>query len=257
MVDSTTVLWGQTLAYTFYVLVLMAVMAWFALRVTRPGGQEGIKPAVFYGFVAFLTVCGVSLHFITYSTIPWAPVDLNRSGIRPDREFTITAEQHTFTLPAETLAVNCRETVRFNVVSKDLTYGFGLFREDNSMVFQMQVLPGHATTSCGNSIGPASTRSARPSTRGPPGSGWVCRLRSWWPAVMRRSVDLTSHNKRDAYHELLPDTRSRRGRVVQACHVDADAEDDAPLRRHRAGVLRVRRVRRDADAGLRGGAVPP
>jgi len=143
MVDSTTVLWGQTLAYTFYVLAMMAVMAWFALRVTRPSGQEGIKPAVFYGFVAFLTVCGVSLHFITYSTIPWTPLDLNRSGIRPDREFTITAEQHTFTLPAETLAVNCRETVRFNVVSKDLTYGFGLFREDNSMVFQMQVLPGH------------------------------------------------------------------------------------------------------------------
>ena len=34
-------------------------------------------------------------------------------------------------------------TIFFNVVSKDLTYGFGLFRPDNSMVFQMQVLPGH------------------------------------------------------------------------------------------------------------------
>ena len=26
---------------------------------------------------------------------------------------------------------------------RDLTYGFGLFRPDNSMVFQMQVVPGH------------------------------------------------------------------------------------------------------------------
>jgi cytochrome c oxidase subunit 2 len=31
----------------------------------------------------------------------------------------------------------------FNVRSKDLTYGFGLFRSDNTMVFQMQVIPGH------------------------------------------------------------------------------------------------------------------
>jgi len=29
------------------------------------------------------------------------------------------------------------------VVSKDLTYGFGLFRRDNTMAFQMQVIPGH------------------------------------------------------------------------------------------------------------------
>ncbi|MDR2148514.1 MAG: hypothetical protein LBE91_18890, partial [Tannerella sp.] len=35
------------------------------------------------------------------------------------------------------------DLVLFDVTSDDLTYGFGLFRQDNSMVFQMQVLPGH------------------------------------------------------------------------------------------------------------------
>lgn len=35
------------------------------------------------------------------------------------------------------------EIVVFDVTSKDLTYGFGLFREDNTMLFQMQVVPGH------------------------------------------------------------------------------------------------------------------
>lgn len=30
----------------------------------------------------------------------------------------------------------------FDVDSKDLTYGFGLFRQNNSMVLQMQVVPG-------------------------------------------------------------------------------------------------------------------
>ena len=29
------------------------------------------------------------------------------------------------------------------MTSADLTYGFGLFRADHSMLFQMQVVPGH------------------------------------------------------------------------------------------------------------------
>ena len=143
MVDSSVVLAGQTAAYTFYVLVMMALMAWFAYRVTRQGEGEGIRPVLFYSFVGFLVVCGVSLHIITYATIPWAPLDLNRGEIRADREFTITVERHKFTLPSATLEIACHEKVLFNVISKDLTYGFGLFRPDNSMVFQMQVLPGH------------------------------------------------------------------------------------------------------------------
>ena len=142
MVDSSTVLWGQTLAYTFYVLAIMALMAWFAIHVTREG-EHKVKPVLFHSFVGFLVVCGVSLHIITYNTIPWAPLDLNRAAIRADREFAITVENHKFTLPSDRLTVACNEKVRFNVVSKDLTYGFGLFRPDNSMVFQMQVVPGH------------------------------------------------------------------------------------------------------------------
>ena len=51
--------------------------------------------------------------------------------------------QHRFRLPAETDRVACNDKVLFRVTSGDLTYGFGLFRSDNSMVFQMQVLPGH------------------------------------------------------------------------------------------------------------------
>ena len=92
MVDSNTVLAGQTVAYTLYVLAIMAMMAWFAVRVTQQGGNQGVKPVLFYAFVGFLVVCGVSLHVITYNTIPWAPLDLNRARIRPDREFTITVE---------------------------------------------------------------------------------------------------------------------------------------------------------------------
>ncbi len=143
MVDSKMVLTGQTLAYTFYCLVIILLVAWFSYRVTHEGRSKFVKPAIFYTFVAFLTVLGVSLHIITYNTIPWASMDLDRKSITPDKVFEISVKNHQFIMPAEKIRVNVNDKVLFNVTSADLTYGFGLFRNDNSMLFQMQVLPGH------------------------------------------------------------------------------------------------------------------
>lgn len=143
MVDSATVLWGQTLAYTCYVLAILAGMGWFAFRVTRDTSTGGVRPAYFYAFVAILVGVGFSLHIITYYTIPWKPLDMHRASITPDKVFDIQVAAHQFELPASRLDVGCHDTVVFNVTSRDLTYGFGLFRQDQSMVFQMQVVPGH------------------------------------------------------------------------------------------------------------------
>jgi cytochrome c oxidase subunit 2 len=143
MVDPKTVLWGQTIAYTCYVLAIIAFMAWFAFKVTRKGTEKPFPSAIFYTFFAFLVVLGVSLHIVTHETIPWKAMDLDRHEITADREFSITVADHKFVLPAEKMVIKKGEKVRFTVVSPDLTYGFGLFRPDNSMLFQMQVLPGH------------------------------------------------------------------------------------------------------------------
>lgn len=143
MVDSQIVLNGQTIAYTCYAMVIMLLMGWFGYKITRKGKGNKISNTLFYSFVTMLVVLGVSLHLITYNTIPWAPMDLNRAEITPDKVFDITVANHQFTLPAEKLAVKVNEKVLFNVTSHDLTYGFGLFRQDNSMLFQMQVVPGH------------------------------------------------------------------------------------------------------------------
>jgi len=143
MVDSTIVLWGQTMAYTAYCIVIILLMGWFGLRLTKGSTEPKVKPALFYTFVAFLTVLGVSLHLVTMATIPWVELDLGRGKIQPDKVFSITVEKHQFQLPEEKLVINCMEKVLFDVTSKDLTYGFGIFRQDNSMVLQMQVVPGH------------------------------------------------------------------------------------------------------------------
>ena len=142
MVDSALVLKGQTIAYTCYCIVIMLVIGWFGLKITR-GKSGAVKNWLFYTFVGFLTVLGVSLHIITYNTIPWSPVDLHRSDYTADRTFEITVEDHEFHLPSDKLKIEVGELVMFDVTSNDLTYGFGLFRQDNSMLFQMQVVPGH------------------------------------------------------------------------------------------------------------------
>ncbi len=142
MVDSALVLKGQTIAYTLYCIVILLVMGWFALRITRGSGGV-VKPALFFTFVGFLTVLGVSLHIITYNTIPWSPVDLHRGDYTPDKTFEISVSDHEFQLPSDKLQIECGDLVLFDVSSEDLTYGFGLFRPDNSMLFQMQVVPGH------------------------------------------------------------------------------------------------------------------
>lgn len=143
MVDSRTVLWGQTLVYTAYALVIIAVVAWFAYKLTRGDAPTPVPPKLFYGFVAFLVVTGVSLHLVTYNTIPWSPQDLHRGQIQADRIFEISVADHAFELPSPQLTVECNQEVLFDVSSADLTYGFGLFRADSSMLFQMQVIPGH------------------------------------------------------------------------------------------------------------------
>lgn len=144
MVDSQVVLWGQTVAYTCYALAILALMGWFGFKVTKQSKSEYKAPKkLFYVFVSFLIVAGVSLHIITFNTIPWSPLDLNRENITADKVFDITVANHEFKLPAEKLVIKQGEKAMFKVTSEDLTYGFGLFREDNSMVFQMQVVPGH------------------------------------------------------------------------------------------------------------------
>ena len=143
MVDSKVVLTGQTIAYTLYCIVIILLIIWFSLKVTDKGKGFAVKPVIFFIFVGFLTVLGVSLHLITYNTIPWAEMDLHRSDYKPDKTFVIIVKDHQFIMPSEKLVINVNDKVLFDVKSEDLTYGFGLFRNDNSMMFQMQVVPGH------------------------------------------------------------------------------------------------------------------
>ncbi len=143
MTDSKDVLDALFWVYSIYSVAIISLIAWFAYRVTTKGKGKLVRTGVFYTYVLFLIFLGVSIHIFTYNTIPWVSMDLNRTEIQSDKEFDITMEDHKFIFPSDKLMIDCNDKVMFNVVSNDLVYGFGVFRKDGIMMFQMQVVPGH------------------------------------------------------------------------------------------------------------------
>ncbi len=61
----------------------------------------------------------------------------------PMQSFTITIEDYKFNLPEQPIRITVGVPVEFKAYSNDVTYGFGVFREDGTLVFQMQVVPGY------------------------------------------------------------------------------------------------------------------
>ncbi len=142
MADSVDVLGALKLVYTIYTISIMLLIAWFARGVVAPEGKPSVvKPSTFYMYVGALVTVGVAIHILTFNKIPWVEVDFKRANITADQTFNITVKDHKFTLPSEKLTIECGKYVMFDVDSKDLTYGFGLFRQNNSLVLQMQVVP--------------------------------------------------------------------------------------------------------------------
>ena len=142
MVDSIDVLATLKLVYGIYAFIAISLISWFAYRVTKPKDHDaGAKPALFWTYVVVLAVVGTGLHFLTYNAVPWVPIDLKRASIEADTVFDITYENHEMSFSSYPMRVGCREHVVFNAISNDLTYGFGIFRTDHTLVAQMQVVP--------------------------------------------------------------------------------------------------------------------
>ena len=61
----------------------------------------------------------------------------------PTKTVYVSVQNYNFTLPERPIRVGAGEAVEFVLTSNDVTYGFGVFRQDKTMVFQMQVVPGY------------------------------------------------------------------------------------------------------------------
>lgn len=74
--------------------------------------------------------------------VPWQKW-LLWSHPTPDKQISVEIGNYEIHLPPEAIKVRVGEFVEFVATSRDVTYGFGVFRPDGTMVFQMQVIPGH------------------------------------------------------------------------------------------------------------------
>ncbi|MDH7486392.1 MAG: hypothetical protein QHJ81_08985 [Anaerolineae bacterium] len=88
------------------------------------------------------------LVFLVFNAVTLSPVVpwqkwLLWSHPRPDQQIFIEFEDYEIKLPAQGIEVKAGQLVEFVATSRDVTYGFGVFRQDGTMLFQMQVLPGH------------------------------------------------------------------------------------------------------------------
>jgi cytochrome c oxidase subunit 2 len=87
---------------------------------------------------------GVFLVFNVVTLSPLVPWQKWLLWSKPEPNQTVRVEfgDYEIRLPAEGVEVKVGDYVEFVATSTDVTYGLGVFRQDGSMIFQEQVLPG-------------------------------------------------------------------------------------------------------------------
>ena len=133
------------LFYLALVLIVLSLMAFYVrgLTTTQAQGKSRLN-TIFYLWIGFLVAVAIFFHIFTAWKVPWVNWEISRLQTKPDQEISITAAKHHFILPTDVLFVRAGQKIKFKVLSEDLTYGFGVFRRDGGLEFQMQVLPGHS-----------------------------------------------------------------------------------------------------------------
>jgi len=139
--NSAELLSFHWVAYSIYAAMIISVIAWFGYNLTKKDAKSVFR-IPFYTYMAFLVAGGVGHHIFTYNTIPWVAQDITRHEITPDATYKFEIEDHKWIGLPKKITVQCGQTIEFDVRSRDLVYGFGLFRQDGSLVLQMQVNPG-------------------------------------------------------------------------------------------------------------------
>lgn len=130
--------------FVVYSLLVFTIMGWFVYAVTHKRRIELKFKLELTAWIVFLAIAAVTFHVVTYLKLPWVKWEIMSQAITPKEEFKISISEYEFRFPETPMKIRVNDPVRFSVTSEDVTYGFGVFRNDGTLVFQMQVLPGHA-----------------------------------------------------------------------------------------------------------------
>jgi cytochrome c oxidase subunit 2 len=94
-------------------------------------------------WLGLLIVVALVFNVVTLSPLlPWQQWML-WGNPTPSQRIPVEFQNYQIKLPPQGIQVKAGEFVEFVATSKDVTYGLGVFRQDGSMVCQMQVVPGY------------------------------------------------------------------------------------------------------------------
>lgn len=130
--------------FVVYSLLVFTIMGWFVYAVTHKRRIELKFKLELTAWIVFLAIAAVTFHVVTYLKLPWVKWEIMGQAMAPKEEFKINISDYKFRFPETPMKIKVNDPVRFSVTSGDVTYGFGVFRNDGTLVFQMQVLPGYA-----------------------------------------------------------------------------------------------------------------
>jgi len=145
---SKTIIEVVRISYGFLFLLVSLFFISFILAVKRQAPQgidevhSGMDRREKIFLVSFIIVV-IALHFLTLSNvIPWQEWRLWKN-VNVDKVVKINVKNYDFSLPEKPISIQKEIFVKFILTSEDVTYGFGVFRKDGSMVFQFTVLPNY------------------------------------------------------------------------------------------------------------------
>lgn len=130
--------------YGVYTLLAATLFWWFIYGLTHEKKIPLKFKISLEVWIVFLSLCAVAFHVLTYVKLPWVKWEFSAEKIVPKKEITVDIKDYNFHFSEFPVSANVGEPVKFKVTSQDVTYGFGVFRPDGTMVFQMQVVPGYS-----------------------------------------------------------------------------------------------------------------
>jgi cytochrome c oxidase subunit 2 len=106
------------------------------------GHSKGMERAVKTWLMILLLVSIMGNALLLSPILPSANIAIWETPM-PVKTVSITVKNYEFHLPEKPIKVKAGKPVEFLLKSKDVTYGFGVFRKDGSLVFQMTVFSGY------------------------------------------------------------------------------------------------------------------
>lgn len=136
------------LIYFIYVGLVVLFFVWFIFKVRRPATTEyiekegGMDRAEIRFLIGLIFLMAVFLGVTLTKIVRWEEWRL-WSTPTVSKIYKISVADYKFNFPETPMKIKKGEFVQFNATSSDVTYGFGVFRKDGTMVFQFTVLPGY------------------------------------------------------------------------------------------------------------------